>query len=215
MESWKSIGTSICMCIHLLVCLCICTFNPISVICPGVHLYVCSYISGEIVVSIWHLWVHTYIHISTRNVHMFIMACQICVWLSKPPMAFPAVSCPFGVLNTNILYRFSPLSHRQFHYSSCFFFLCVFNLFQVTLTTTTTLPVTVVCLGASSIPMTVTTAATTVDLVASDQHDVVLLPTLILRDKMGVLAFPHCYNNDLSPRCLLRLIPSMLWVLLR
>ena len=54
---------------------------------------------------------------------------------------------------------------------------------QVTAITTTP-PVTVVCFRASPIAITVMMADTAVGLVAVGQHDVVLLPQLILRDTM-------------------------------
>ena len=43
-------------------------------------------------------------------------------------------------------------------------------------------PVVAACFGASSITNTVTMSTTTVGLTVSGQHDVVLLPPLILRD---------------------------------
>ena len=56
---------------------------------------------------------------------------------------------------------------------------------QVTVTNITiTLPVTGVCSGASLITMTIVMASTSVGQSTSGQHDVVLLPQLILRDTM-------------------------------
>ena len=55
----------------------------------------------------------------------------------------------------------------------------------VTTTTTTTPPVTVVCSSALPITLTVVMAPTCVDLTTLGQHNVVLLPQLILRDTMG------------------------------
>ena len=54
--------------------------------------------------------------------------------------------------------------------------------------TTTTSPVTVVCSKAPPISRTVTKAPTSVGLAALCQHDVVLPPQLILRDRMWGLA---------------------------
>ena len=51
-------------------------------------------------------------------------------------------------------------------------------------TATSTPPVRVVCSRASPIITTVSVATTFVVLVASDQHDVVLPPHLIIREKM-------------------------------
>ena len=69
-------------------------------------------------------------------------------------------------------------------------FLCsIFILSQAYATTTP--PVTVVCSGASVLLMTITMAPTLMGLPATQgQHDVVLLPLLILRDTRGVVG--HC-----------------------
>ena len=59
--------------------------------------------------------------------------------------------------------------------------------------TTTSPPVTVVCSRASSINMTVTMDPPFVHVAASGQHDVVLPPQLIPRDKMrGYVGTHHC-----------------------
>ena len=82
--------------------------------------------------------------------------------------------------------------------------------------TTTTPSVTAVYYGTSSLIMTVTMAPTLMGLSAAlGQHDLVLPPPLILRDTRGVVVSPLCYSSDLSPICLLRHMPIMLWILYR
>ena len=85
---------------------------------------------------------------------------------------------------------------------------------QVTLTTTTTpLPVTVVCSGAILITMTDMLDPTFVGQITMAQHNVVLLPQLDLRATVrGLLASPLWHrNNNLSPRFILRHMPTMPW----
>ena len=89
---------------------------------------------------------------------------------------------------------------------------------QVTLTTTIiTLPLMVLCSGALLIAMTVTWVPTSVGLRVLGQHDVVLLPQLILRyTMMGSASTVLCHsNNNLSLRFFLRHVSSMPWVLHR
>ena len=83
--------------------------------------------------------------------------------------------------------------------------------------TTTTPPVTVVCTGALTTTTTVTMVPTLLGLAETfSQNYVALLPPLKLMDTVGMLfALPLCHNNNLSQRCLLRLMAIMPWVLLR
>ena len=78
-------------------------------------------------------------------------------------------------------------------------------------TTTVTPPVMFVCFGASHITMVVVQASTSVGLTTWGQHDV-LLPELLLRDRVGgLLASPLCHSsNNLINRCLLRQMLTML-----
>ena len=95
-------------------------------------------------------------------------------------------------------------------------FLCSVITSQVT-STTTTPPVTVLCSGTSSLIMNVAMVPTLMPLsVILCQHNVVLTPVLMLRDTKEVLfSSPLCCSSILSPRCLLRQMPIMLWVLCR
>ena len=98
------------------------------------------------------------------------------------------------------------------------FFLCgVFLIMYLVTATTTASPVAVVHFWASPITMTVTMAVTSVDLAALGQCDMVLPPQLILRDTRGMqLALPlYCNSNSLNPKCLLRHMPIIPWVLLQ
>ena len=82
-------------------------------------------------------------------------------------------------------------------------------------TTTSTPPVTVMCSGISSITTAVTMASTAAVPAASGQHDVVLLPRLSLRNTVRnpVGLASVLWQQHLSPRCLLRHMPTMPWVL--
>ena len=74
---------------------------------------------------------------------------------------------------------------------------------QVTVTTTTTPLLAVVCSRGFLITMTATMAPTSFGQTALGQHDVVLLPQF---DSEGL---------NLSVTCLLRLMPIMPWILLQ
>ena len=87
--------------------------------------------------------------------------------------------------------RYSYLQTQEIYIAM--FFLCNVLLIMSAFTaTTTTSPVTVVYSRSSLISMTVTVAPTSVGLVASGQHDVVLPPQLYLRDTVRVLLPSYC-----------------------
>ena len=91
-------------------------------------------------------------------------------------------------------------------------------MYQVTVTTTT-LPMTEVCYNPLTTTKTITVATTSMVLAAAlGQYNVVLLPPLRPGVTMRVLltsALCHCHSSNLSPSCLLRLMPIMSLVLLR
>ena len=78
---------------------------------------------------------------------------------------------------------------------------------QVTATTTN---IPVINIYSRAITMTVALVPTAVDPAAQGQNDVVHLLHLMPRDTMrGLLTLPLYYSsNSLSPRCLLRLMPT-------
>ena len=95
---------------------------------------------------------------------------------------------------------------------------CVLIISQVTVTTTTTPPLTVVGSEAMLITIMNMLAPTSVGKTTLGQHNVVLLPQLILRDTMrgSVGGLPLCHSsNNLSPWCHLRHMLTMQWVLCR
>ena len=92
-------------------------------------------------------------------------------------------------------YQLSVISLDTIPFSQRNFLCSVFFIMSQATVTTTAPPVTVVCSSAPSFTMIATMVQTTLGLAAFGQHDVVLLPLLILRDTMrfsvGFATLPH------------------------